>query len=242
MSKRLTGKIAPERIRMETVPRPEKGLIEGFRETGPDSSLVSDVMDSLGITGVIPASILAPSLTGIPIVGPATTVRNMALGGNPSPHQRAAKSFNAMAEMEAHNLAEPGDIVVIEGVEGVSNMGGVSSTIAKRQGVLGAIVKGGIRDLNESRSIGFPFWASEITPVTGKWRIETVEINGEVEIFGVRVRPGDIVVADDTGVSVIPIERAAEVLAVCRKKQAIESSRLTAIREGTHVADLPKPS
>ena len=227
---------------METVPRPAQGLIEGFRETGPDSSLVSDVMDSLGIAGAIPASVLAPSLTGKPIVGPATTVRNMALGGNPIPQERAAKGFNAMAEMEAHNLAEPGDIVVIEGVVGVSNMGGVSSTIAQRQGVLGAIIKGGIRDLNESRALGFPLWASEITPITGKWRIETVEINGEVDIFGIRVRPGDIIVADDTGVSVIPIERAEEVLKVCQKKHALEAGRLAAVREGMHVADLPKPS
>jgi 4-hydroxy-4-methyl-2-oxoglutarate aldolase len=242
MSKRLTGKISAERVRMETVPRPPKGLVSGFDELGPDSSLVSDVLDSLGIVGAIPASTLKPTMCGKAIVGPATTVRNIPLSGTPSPHERAAVGFNAMAEMEAHNLAEKGDVVVIAGVEGLSNMGGISATIAKRQGVLGAIVRGGIRDVGESRAESFPLWASETTPVTGKWRIETVEINGEVDIFGIRVRPGDLVIADDTGVCVVPIERAQEVLDGCRKKKAIESARVDAVRQGAHIADLPTAS
>ncbi len=243
MSKRLTGKIAADRVRMDTVPRPPEGLVEGFRELGPDSSsLTSDVLDSLGIVGAIPASKLAPTIFGRTVVGPATTVRNIPLSGTPSPHELAAKNFNAMAEMEAHNLAEPGDVVVISGVEGISNMGGVSSTIAKRQGVVGAIVQGGIRDIAESKAEDFPVWASEVTPITGKCRIETVEINGEVNICGIRVRPGDLIIADSTGVCVVPIERASEVLDGCRKKRSIEAARIKAVRNGAHIADLPKAS
>ncbi len=57
---------------------------------------------------------------------------------------RLARSHvNRMAEFEAHNLALPGDIVVIDGVAGVSNMGGISSQTGKRQGEAGAIVSGG---------------------------------------------------------------------------------------------------
>ena len=48
--------------------------------------------------------------------------------------------------------------------------------------------------------VGYPVWATEVTPVTGKWRIETVEINGEIVVGDIRVAPGDIVFADDTGV------------------------------------------
>lgn len=242
MEKRLTGKIARERIRMMETPRPPEGLIEGFRETGPDTSLVSDVMDTLGIVGAIPASTLAPSLFGKAIVGPALTVRNVPLTGSPSHHERAASGFNGMAEMEAHNLASDGDVVVIAGVSGLSNMGGISSILAKRQGVVGAVVEGGIRDLNQSRAEDFPLWSTEISPVTGKWRIETVEINGDITLCGLLVRPGDIVIADDTGVCVVPIERAFEVLDLCRKKLSIENSRVQAIRENVHIADLPKAS
>ena len=85
----------------------------------------------------------------------------------------------------------------------------------------------------------YPLWATEITPVTGKWRIETVEINGDIQIAGVRVAPGDIVVADETGVCFIPIARAAEILAEALKKANFEAAKCEAIDAGTSVADLP---
>src|ERR1700759_4131578 len=73
----------------------------------------------------------------------------------------------------------------------------------KRQGEAGGIVMGAIRDIAHSREVGYPLWASEISPVTGKWRLETVEINGSGPIGEIRVEPGDLVVADDTGVAFI---------------------------------------
>ncbi|WP_373356249.1 RraA family protein [Pseudoroseicyclus sp. CXY001] len=239
MEKKLTGKIAKERIRLMSTPRPPAHIIEGLKRTGPDSSLVSDVMDILGITGVIPASVMAPTLTGRPIVGPAVTVRNVPLDGTSTANDRAAAGHNSMAEMEAHNLSGDGDVIVIEGVLGLSNMGGVSSQIAQRQGIVGAIVEGGVRDLNHSRALGFPLWATEISPVTGKWRIETVEINGPIQVCGLWIRPGDIIVADDTGVCVLPIERAEEIMKLCVSKYDLEQKRLAAVADGAHIADLP---
>jgi len=97
------------------------------------------------------------------------------------------------------------------------------------------IVFGGTRDVAHSRGIGYPVWSTEITPVTGKWRIETVEINGDIEVAGVRVTPGDIVFADDTGVCFIPRARAAEVLELARKKAAAEQVKCRAIDAGTAV-------
>jgi regulator of RNase E activity RraA len=94
---------------------------------------------------------------------------------------------------------------------------------------------GGVRDVRHSRSIGYPVWASEITPVTGKWRLETVEINGEIQIGTVRVNPGDLVVADDTGVVFIPRGSIMAVLELCEKKKKDEDIRVDAISRGVPV-------
>lgn len=236
-SKKLTGKIAADRIRHLQVPRPDPALIQGFLDLGDCTGVVSDVMDELGIVGAVGASTLRPTLAGKVIVGPALTVRNMMQREHV--YETAKAKVNKMAEFEGHNLATPGDILVIEGVSGVSNMGGISAQTGKRQGELGAIVSGGVRDVPHSRAVDYPMWSSEITPITGKWRIETVEINGDVEIFGIRVRCGDLVVADDTGVCFVPIERAAEVLEASRKKAEGERERCAHIDSGVPVADLP---
>jgi regulator of RNase E activity RraA len=234
---KLTGKIARERIRLMETPRPPEGIIEGFQALGDASGLVADTMDELGISGVIGASSLKPIIPGACIVGPALTVRNIVQREHV--YETARQHVNKMAEFEAHNLALPGDIVVIDGVAGVSNMGGISAQTAKRQGEAGAVVFGGVRDVAHSRRVGYPVWASEITPLTGKWRIETIEINGEIVVGGVRVAPGDIVLADDTGVCFIPRARAAEVLAVAQRKFAAEETKCAAIDRGIPVADLP---
>ena len=105
-----------------------------------------------------------------------------------------------MGEHEAYNLAEPGDVVVIEGLPGVSNLGGQSAAVASRSGCAGAIVDGGHRDPDASRELGFPIWSRGPTPITGKWRLRTAEINGTVHIASMPVQAGDLVVADDAGV------------------------------------------
>jgi regulator of RNase E activity RraA len=236
--KKLTGKIARERIRMMEVPRPPAGIIEGYQALEHASGILSDIMDELGITGAIPASILKPTMPGTFIVGPALTVRNIIQREHP--YEAARRHVNKMAEFEAHNLASPGDVVVIDGVPGISNMGGISAQTGKRQGEAGAIVFGGVRDIAHSRSVGYPVWSTEVTPLTGKWRIETVEINGDVQLGDVRVSPGDLVVADDTGVCFIPRGNILEVLELAEQKAKAEDVRCKAIDDGVPVPDLAR--
>jgi 4-hydroxy-4-methyl-2-oxoglutarate aldolase len=234
--KKLTGRIAADRIRMQSTPKPPAGAIERFLALGECTSLISDVMDELGIPeGAIGASTLKPTLPGKMVVGPALTVRNIAQRADPL--ASAKQQVNKMAEFEAHNLAEDGDVLVIAGVAGMSNMGGISAYTGQRQGERGAVVMGGVRDVRHSRSIGYPIWASEITPVTGKWRLETVEINGEIQVGRVRVNPGDLVVADDTGVVFIPRAGIMDVLDLCEKKKAAEDDRVGKISRGVPVPD-----
>jgi len=238
-TKRLTGRIAADRIRLMAVPRPPAGAVERFRALGDSTGIVSDVMDELGIaSGVVGASVLRPTIAGAVIVGPALTVHNIVQRADPLAAARA--HVNRMAEFEAHNLAQAGDVLVIQGVQDVSNMGGISAQTGKRQGEIGAIVMGGVRDVAHSRAIGYPVWASDITPVTGKWRIETVELNGPVQIGHVRVAPGDLVVADDTGVCFIPRDHILEVLDAAEQKARAETVRCKAIDDGIPVPDISR--
>jgi 4-hydroxy-4-methyl-2-oxoglutarate aldolase len=234
--KRLTGRIAADRIRMQSTPKPPAGAVERFLALGDCTGIISDAMDDLGIpAGVVGASVLKPTMVGRVICGPALTVRNVAR--RIDPFAAAKANTNGMAEFEAHNLAEDGDVLVIQGVPNISNMGGISALTGKRHGERGAIVMGGVRDIPHSRAVGYPVWASEITPVTGKWRLETVEINGTVEIAGVRVAAGDLAVGDDTGVCFIPRDFILEVLELCEKKAKAEDARCKAIDDGVPIPD-----
>jgi regulator of RNase E activity RraA len=238
--KKLLGRIEANRVKLLDIPRPSAALIEGFRSISDVTGSVSDVLDELGLRGAVGSTTLKPTIPGSVIVGPALTLRNAVQREHP--YAQAKQKVNRMAEIEAHNIAERGDVLVIQGVPGISNMGGISAQMAKRQGEIGAIVEGGVRDLTHSRTEAFPVWASEFTPVTGKWRIETVEINGPIDILGIRVLPGDIVLADDTGVCFVPHDRAEEILKLVLKKTHAEEVRCKAIADGVPLPDLPRPA
>jgi len=237
--KRLTGRIAAEHIKLMTVPRPPSGAVERLLALGDPTGIISDTMDELGIpSGAIGTSVLKPTIAGKTIVGPALTVRNILQRIDPLAGAR--QHVNRMAEFEAHNLAQQGDVLVIQGVADISNMGGISAQTGQRQGEVGAIVQGGVRDIAHSRALGYPIWASDITPVTGKWRLETVEINGPIQIGEVRVAPGDLVVADDTGVCFIPRDVVLEVLDAAEQKAKAETVRCKAIDDGVPVPDISR--
>ena len=121
-------------------------------------------------------------------------------------------------------------------------MGGMSATIGHRQGQLGAIVDGAVRDVDHSRDIGYAIWSRSVSPITGKWRVKTIAVNKPVTICGIRVNPGDLVLADETGICFIPRERVNDVLQRARRIAANEITRQAKIDFGEPVSELlPKP-
>jgi 4-hydroxy-4-methyl-2-oxoglutarate aldolase len=236
---RLTGKLPREAIGALRLPAVDPALLEGFRALDDLSGAISDAMDDLGIAGVIPSTVLMPTIPGARLVGPALTVLN---------RRRAIEIADAatardsrLGEIEGHNLARPGDVLVIQGVAGISSMGGLSASIGKRQGEAGVVIDGAVRDVARSRELGLPIWSRGLSPITGKWRIETVAVNVPVRIAEILVHPGDIAIADENGVCFIPLARAADVLAVARRNIADEERRQAIIDAGTPVPDLVPP-
>jgi 4-hydroxy-4-methyl-2-oxoglutarate aldolase len=229
MAKTSLGKLAPSAIGMMELPRVDAKLLARFRELGDLTGTTSDALDELGITATVPASVLKPTEPRARVVGQAITVLNRALSER--------RKVSGLAEIEAHHLAEPGDVLVIQGVANISSMGGVSASVGKRQGEAGAIVDGAVRDIDHSRASGYPIWSAGVSPITGKWRIETIAVNDPVHIAGIEVRPGDLVIADECGVCFVPFARAAEVLTVAERLTASEARRLKALAEGIPLAE-----
>jgi 4-hydroxy-4-methyl-2-oxoglutarate aldolase len=229
MAKTPLGKLIPEVMELQ---RPPRSLIDGYRALEDLTGTTSDALDELGIEAVVPASVLKPSDPAARIVGQALTVLNR--------KSAERRKVSGLADIEAHNLAQPGDVLVVQGVPGISSMGGVSASIGKRQGEIAAIVDGAVRDIDHSRSIGYPIWSAGVSPITGKWRIETIAVNKAVHIAGIEVKPGDLVVADECGVCFVPFARAAEVLAIAQRLAASEKARLEKLAAGVSLADYLK--
>ena len=236
MTKQTLGKLPLNAFGMLELPASAPDILDGFRGLPDLTGMTSDAMDELGIAGAVPAGLLRPRDPTARLVGRALTVRNVAATGAVSDNVKSG--ISGMSEIEAHNLAEPGDILVVQGVDLVSNMGGISATIGRRQGELGAIVDGAVRDVDHSRGIGYPIWSRSISPITGKWRVRTVAINQPVTICGVTVNPGDLVLADETGVCFIPRQRAAEMLERAQRNAAAEKLREEKIASGAPVIEL----
>jgi regulator of RNase E activity RraA len=239
MKKQPLGKLPADAFGMLELPAIAADILDGFRALPDLTGMSSDAMDELGIDGVIPASVLKPTEPKARLVGRALTLLNVAAAS--SVPDAVATGVSGMAEIEAHNLAEPGDVLVLQGLDQVSNMGGMSASIGHRQGQLGAIVDGAVRDVDHGRDIGYAIWSRSVSPITGKWRVKTLAVNKPVSICGIAVNPGDLVLADETGVCFIPRQRAGEVLERARRIAANEVTRTAKIASGAPVAELLPP-
>jgi 4-hydroxy-4-methyl-2-oxoglutarate aldolase len=236
MTKQTLGKLPAGAFGILELPALPACILYGFRALPDLTGMTSDAMDELGIVGVVPAGTLKPTDPKARLVGRALTVLNVA--AHMSVPDAVASGVSGLADIEAHNIAEPGDVLVVQGLDGISSMGGISATIGRRQGELGAIVDGAARDVDHSRDIGYAIWSRGVSPITGKWRIETIAINKPVTICGITVNPGDLVLADEVGICFIPHARAAEVLERTRRIAAAEEIRVASIASGAPVSEL----
>jgi 4-hydroxy-4-methyl-2-oxoglutarate aldolase len=155
---------------------------------------------------------LKPIISGSKIVGPAVTIRY--IKEKRTPDYGFSNSNRAkLADRDLYAVSKPGDVPIFDanGLSEISVMGGLSATVAKKWEMAGNIVYGGVRDIDDIRRLNYPVWSSGITPRTGKYRVEAIEINAPIMIADVTVNPGDLIVADDTGVVVIPHEEVEDV-------------------------------
>ena len=106
------------------------------------------------------------------------------------------------------------------------------TTLAHHKGVAGTVIDGVCRDVPKIRDLGYPIFTRDYYMMTGKDRVEIEGVNVPVTVSQRQVRPGDIVMGDDSGVVVIPASRAEEVLKIAQEIEHTEQEILKRIAKG----------
>jgi 4-hydroxy-4-methyl-2-oxoglutarate aldolase len=146
--------------------------------------------------------------------------------------------------LKALEMGKPGDVIVVDagGDTETSVCGGLMGGLAKNRGIRAMIVDGAGRDVDELEDIGWPIWTRAVTPrgthTMFSGRKEELSINVPITCGGVLVSPGDFVVADTIGVTVIPLDRAEEVLAKAQEQAEREQKTREWVARGKTVEDL----
>lgn len=191
-----------------------------------DSCAVSDAMDFLGLNGV--ATELQQVSVRKKIVGRVVTVKLV-----PKDTQESKRHLGTAA-IEA---ATKGDVIVVEHCrKDVAGWGGNLCIAAMEQGISGVIIDGGCRDVDEMRALGFPVYARAVTPITARGRIIEHSFNERITVRDIEVDPGDLVIADGSGVVFIPFSIAESVLETAEKIVQQEAIMAKLIREGKPVS------
>jgi 4-hydroxy-4-methyl-2-oxoglutarate aldolase len=192
-------------------PRVSDDVLQRVRALPGATPTGSDILDDLGLAMV--ADGLRPRNVHGVVAGHVHTIAYL-------PERRALsnaelrRTTSRLAHHTAFALARPGDILVIDarGLGGISVLGGMAAAAARDAGVSACIVDGGVRDLDEVREIGISLWSRDVTPRSGKWRLEAIAVDQPVMCGGVHIRAGDVAIADETGVCFLPGDVAEQAL------------------------------
>ena len=199
-----------------------KEVIEGFTKVATAS--VADAVDKIaGKRGYMDHEI-KPRISEKKVIGPAVTI----LEGPTEEFLPPAHALDAIDE------SPPGSVIVI-GINGERNVavwGGLMTAGAEVNGLAGAILDGGVRDVIEiRRDSGFQVFARSVSPGTTLGRFKTLDSNIPVVCGGITVHPGDLIVADLDGVVVVPHVHVQAVLEMATEIEQREAEQAKLIRE-----------
>ena len=183
---------------------------------------VADLHEALGgVAGR--AGMMAPSMrpliAGLRIAGPAVTA-SCAPGDNLMMHR-------------ALFLAQKGDVLIVQAPHGGAQWGDIAALYARGKGIEGIVVDGYVRDTDELAELRSPVWSTVIGPDSPQ-KSGHGTVNAPVVCAGVRVEPGDLVLADGDGVLVVPKALATEAVARARARMAREEQARREIATGGH--------
>ena len=194
--------------------RPSAAQVDAFR--GVPTGFVCDAMEG---GGALDASIAPLSGARPHAVGPAFVAEN-----GPA---------DILATLAAVSLAEPGDVVVASaaGHRGCSASGDQVCGMLRNAGAAALVTDGPVRDLEGIEATGLPVWAAGLTP-NSPYGSGPGRVGGAAVVGGVRIATGDLIVADETGVVVVPFERIDAVIARVAEVRALEEELEAKVADG----------
>jgi 4-hydroxy-4-methyl-2-oxoglutarate aldolase len=201
------------------IERADAAAVAALAEFG--SATVHEALGRIGYAG--PG--IRPIQQGAAIAGTAITAQ-VAPGDNLMVHA-------------AIEQAGPGDVIVVVPTtdSAFGFIGELMATQMQVRGVRGFVTSGGVRDTAELRAMGFPVWSRHVS-AQGTVKDTAGSVNVPVVLDGVDVHPGDAVVADDDGVTVVPRARVAEALDAARARAAKEAGNRRRFEAGELSIDL----
>jgi len=195
------------------------------------SGMVADALAMAGIEGGILGIHPVRGFEDAKIVGPVSTV----LFDPPTPGTSKMTMYRAIRN------SAPGSVLVVDGKgNGGHFTGDNQGECAKRHGLLGVVVYGGARDVAGYRRMGMPLWCMASGTADKPRELGVVGHNVPVEIGGVQVKPGDIIVADEDGVVAIPRESLGAFLDNMKVITQIEEGMEKAIQRDAPIEELEK--
>uniref|UniRef100_Q021Q7 Putative 4-hydroxy-4-methyl-2-oxoglutarate aldolase n=1 Tax=Solibacter usitatus (strain Ellin6076) TaxID=234267 RepID=Q021Q7_SOLUE len=204
-------------------PSGEENIIEGFRNV--EVASVSDAIEQLYGQKTYMSHDMRP-LFKTKFAGPAVTVLL-----KKEEHKEGSAASQGM--LDAIDNAAPGSVYVMVLEQGIdyAGMGALMATAMKVRGFTGAVVDGSIRDLPQIGRIQFPVYSRGVAPSTTINHFRFAGVNVPVTCAGAKVTGGDLIVADEDGVAVVPRAHAAEVLKKAQELDQTEHQMLPFIEK-----------